>query len=162
MNNKSKKESMKELLKDIQGIMNNPGDYPYLSEYSRYMVAKLKKKIGRKDPWNGHVILLKEYKKAADTTGVDLSDITPHIIEEKERFSISIIQVRDEVILKFISDTITPQNVKINGKVKKMTQKNPGDYEIFLNQVDNMPEHLEIAIKINGETCNYTTKFKQP
>ena len=162
MNNKSKKNTMEDLHKNIQDIMDKPDNHPYLSEYSRYMAVRLKKKMRRKPPLDEHVILLKEYKKAADANGIDLSDITPHIIEKKERFSISIIQVRDKVILKFVSDIIVPQDVKINGKTKIMTQKDPGDYEVFLNHVKTMPKYLEISIKINGVTCSYIINFKLP
>ena len=107
----------------------------------------------------GIEIILEPYRKAADATGVELSEIKTHVLMEADEFSIFIIQKRDQVLLRHVSDTIEPQDVQVDGEPKGMTKIAPGVFEILLGEVNIVPESSELKITINEEQLTFQLQF---
>ena len=105
------------------------------------------------------MIRLEEYKKAADTTGTQLSEILPHVLMETDDVSILIVQARDKVLLRLTSVVSKPEKLQIDGKFLTIPQINPGLYEILLGYVNQMPESMEIMITVGKETFQFHSKF---
>ena len=105
-------------------------------------------------------IILQPYRKAADTAGVELYEIKPHVLMETDEFSLSIIQKRDQVLLRHISDTIEPQDVRVDGKPKAMAREKPGTFELLLGEVDVVPGSSELQITLQGEQLTFQLQFK--
>jgi len=106
-------------------------------------------------------IPLLPYRKAADTTGVELSEIKPHVLMETDEFSLSIIQKRDQVLLRHVSDTIEPQYVRVDGEPKVMVRKQPGTFELILGEVDVVQGSSELQITLQGEQLTFQLQFKR-
>jgi transcription antitermination factor NusG len=109
----------------------------------------------------GVEIFLEPYRKAADTTGVELEEITTHTLTERGDFSLFIIQKRDLVLLRFISDVIEPQDAEINGEKKDMVNMGSGIFEGVLGEVSTIPESLELKIVVKGEEFLFPIQFRR-
>lgn len=107
------------------------------------------------------VVVLHRYRKAADTSGIELSEIKPHVLMETDEFSLSIIQKRDQVLLRHVSDTIEPQDLRVDGKAKAMARKGLGTFELVLGEVDVVPESSELQITLQGEHLTFQLQFKR-
>ena len=155
---------------------------PELSAYSQMILEKenmelTQVKIGKKDDQyvvNGEltskailitiavVIMLHKYRKAAETSGIRLSEIHPHMLMETEEFSILVVQMRDRVILRFSSNMLTPGQLSIDKKRSELRKtKNIGVYETFLGYVEKMPKSMEISINVGKETYTFQTQLKR-
>ncbi|MEA3360708.1 MAG: hypothetical protein U9R17_15060 [Thermodesulfobacteriota bacterium] len=107
----------------------------------------------------GIEIILYPYRKAADTSGVELSEIKTHMLMETDKFSLFIIQKRDHVLLRYVSDTIEPQNVRVDGESKVMKEIGSGLFELLLGEVNMVSESSELKITINGEQLTFQLCF---
>lgn len=105
------------------------------------------------------MIRLEEYRKAADTTGIRLFEIRPHVLMETDDVSILIVQAKDKVLLRLTSAVSKPEELRINGKFLTMPQTNTGLYEILLGYVNQMPESMEIMITVGKETFQFYPEF---
>jgi hypothetical protein len=108
----------------------------------------------------GVEIILYPYKKAADTIGVELSEIKEHLLIEKDGFSLFIIQKRDLLLLRYLSDRIEPQELKINGEKKVMESLGSGTWQFLLGEVNTISEYLELKIVVNGEELLFPIQFR--
>jgi hypothetical protein len=98
-------------------------------------------------------------RKAADTLGHELSEIKPHLLMQRDKFSIWIIQKRNKILLRFISDAIKPGIVKINGKTKSKCLKEAGVYQVVLGYVSQVPIFIDIIINVQGDPITFNVRF---
>jgi hypothetical protein len=105
------------------------------------------------------IIRLEEYRKAADTTGIRLFEIRPHVLMETDDVSILIVQAKDKVLLRFTSAVSKPETLRIDGESLTMPQTNPGLYEVLLGYVNQMPESMKIMITVGKETFQFYPEF---
>lgn len=99
------------------------------------------------------------YKKAADADGVDLSGITPHLLMDQDAFTLAIVQRENQVLLRFISNSITP-DICIDHEPATMERKGEGLLETVLGYSPSIPESMSITAIIEGETFVFSLTFR--
>jgi hypothetical protein len=104
-------------------------------------------------------IPLVPYRRAADAGGVDLSEVTPHILVEEDRFSLAIVQKRDQVLLRFHSDTLEPEEILIDDKKVQMNKKGSGFFEVVVGYSSGMPESMVIVAVVEGNRFVFKLTF---
>ena len=104
-------------------------------------------------------ILIVPYRKAADAGGVDLSEVTPHILVENNNFSLSIVQKRGQVLLRFHSDILEPEEILIDDKKVQMNKKGSGFFEVLVGYSSGMPESMVIVAVVEENRFVFKLMF---
>ena len=104
-------------------------------------------------------IPLVSYRRAADAGGVDLSEVTPHILAEEDKFSLAIMQKRDQVLLRFYSDTLAPEEIFIDDKKVKLEKKGGGFFEVLVGYSSEIPESMVIDAVVEGNRFVFNLMF---
>lgn len=107
------------------------------------------------------IVLDLTYRKAADTSGIELAEIKVHQLMETDDFFLAIVQKRDKVLLRFVSEKAEPEELQINGKSMAMSCVLPGEYEATMGYADQMPASTEITIAIDGEQFTFKPRFRK-
>jgi len=105
------------------------------------------------------VIVLEKYAKAADTGGIALHEINPHPLYQSADFSLFVVQVRDAVILRLLSDKLRPRSLRLNGETVKMKRAAVGCYDAEVGTVETVPASLRITLNIGGKTFTFHARF---
>ncbi|OQY50304.1 MAG: hypothetical protein B6240_01930 [Desulfobacteraceae bacterium 4572_87] len=87
---------------------------------------------------------VRPYRLAADAGGLELDEITPRMVMEGEDFSLFILQKRDQILLRFVSDTLTP-DISVDGQSRRMAPTLSGLFEGVLGNADQIPASMVIA-----------------
>jgi len=104
-------------------------------------------------------IVLKPYKRAAKDSGPGLSEIIPHNLIETEEYAVGIIQNKDQIVLRFVSDSMKPLKIMANNKSMEIPSSTKGQYEVLLGYVDHIPESVEIKIQLQNHDLTLRPKF---
>ena len=107
-------------------------------------------------------IILVPYRKAADTSGIELSEIKPCILIDKDNFSLSVVQKGDQVLLRFLSDSLTPEQIFIDDKKVEMNKKADGFFEVPAGYSVNIPESMEITAVVEKNRFGFKLMFRRP
>jgi hypothetical protein len=116
------------------------------------------------DPGGWHDIVvdidLMPYKMAADANGMDLSEITPWVLMDTDRLTLAVVQKRDQVVLKMISEEPAPE-IFVDGEKTLMDKNTMGLAETVIGYVDSMPEVMGITAVLEGDRFDFQLKFKK-
>ncbi len=94
------------------------------------------------------------YRKAADTSEAELSEVTPHVLLKTDQIFLGVVQVRDRFLLRLVleyRDGRTPAGILVDKRLVALEQTSPGVYEVVLGYADHMPETMELEAEIDGE-----------
>ena len=101
------------------------------------------------------------YRKAAATEPIELEDVHPYEILTAKDFRVLTVQINDRVFLRFSSDSLQPENLRIDGKRKKWQKTQiSGVYEARLFSSVDIPSSLEISFTANGEQYELSPQFE--
>ena len=109
--------------------------------------------------WEESEVHLEPYRKAADDSGIMLSEIKQHILAETDEYAIAILQKRDKVYLRFVSEKVKPLDILINSQAVPIISENPGQYETLLGYVEQLSGITEITIRTSGGELNFVKNF---
>ncbi|MBW1924974.1 MAG: hypothetical protein JRJ35_16065 [Deltaproteobacteria bacterium] len=107
-------------------------------------------------------ISVRGYRKAADTSRIELSEVSSHLLLETASFRLAVVQVRDRFLLRFVPTVAPakgPDRILINGKEVSMTCETPGIYEYFLGPAGRMSGEMEINAEIEGSSYVFHARF---
>jgi len=109
-------------------------------------------------------IPLADYMKAAEVKGVELSEISPHMLMDTREFCLAVVQSRDRVLLRlsyYKDDGGPPKSLTINNEMASMVRAAPCVYEVLLGYVDALSGEMKIAGKVLDSTFQFTIYFKK-
>lgn len=105
-----------------------------------------------------------EYRKAADVSEGELSDVSPHVLLKEGGIFLGIVQMRDTFLLRLVveDDTRGPlPKIFFNEKVVSLEQKGPGVYETQFGYADQMPEKMRITLQIGEDHRVFHVRFQE-
>lgn len=104
------------------------------------------------------------YRKAADVSEEELSDIDSHVLLKTGKFFLGIVQIRDRFLLRFVTEERTeglPSGILVDAMPVLLEQRGPGIHEALLGYVGHMPETMEIEAEIDGDHHAFHIHFTQ-
>ena len=111
-----------------------------------------------------HTIPLRDYRIAADSEGVRIEEIHPHVVADTEGFSLWLVQVRDRIELRFHSDAHAPEALLVSDSPRAFERRRDDakTWDAILGHADQMPEDLTVALSVAGEPFTFRLRFVRP
>lgn len=103
------------------------------------------------------------YRKAADTSEAELSQVTPHVLLKTTGFSLNIVQIKDRFLLRIAVDdpgeTSLPR-ILVNSRAVLLEERGAGVHEALLGYADHMDEIMELEAEFGGEHHVFHIRFR--
>ena len=103
-------------------------------------------------------ILLQPSARTSETNAAG-SIPKAHQLKVTDEYDFAIVQDRDQVFLRFISQKLKPEKLAISGKDTEMTYIGFDTYQTLLGYVKDMPAEMEIMLTIQGESFPFHLQF---
>lgn len=103
------------------------------------------------------------YRKAADTSKEELSDISPHVLLETDEIALGIVQIRDRFLLRIVADDTGEKplpRILVNSRTVSLEKRGPGVYEALLGYGEQMTGTMELQAEIGEEHHVFHLRFR--
>ena len=109
-----------------------------------------------------HHVAVKNYKKAADDDGFVRVTGTVELMNN-DLGKLLVIQKRDQMLLRYFSDQFEPGEMRMDDRPMAMKKGAlDGEFEVEIGRVGQLPNRIDIALKINDACVEYPIVFDFP
>ena len=105
-------------------------------------------------------IELSQYKMAADDNGLARVEEKASLISN-DKYSFTVIQKQEKVILRFDSPDIKPSNILIDGTPAEIKASDYGEYDIEIGTIGYMSDKISVALTVDDKNFGFNLKFKE-
>lgn len=105
-------------------------------------------------------ISLSQYKMAADDNGLARVEEKASLINN-DKYSFTVIQKQEKVILRFDSPDIKPSNIFIDTRPAEIKASDYGEYDVEIGTVGYMSDKISVGLTVDDKSFEFNLKFKE-